>query len=132
MKTKIITYILVLSTIMLATIGCSQKKASKPSPLVKKAMTVATNAAQKLIETDHSDTLAMQNSILEAKALQTEFQVARDTAAINSFNRAFKKHLQENDPALAKEIFIDRPKDLPEDEPWDEFEQLVEDKAPKK
>ena len=69
----------------------------------------------------------MQNCILEAKVLQAEFQVAEDTAAVNAYNRAFKKYLQENDPSLAKEIFVERPKDLPEGEPWDEFEQWVED-----
>ena len=84
-------------------------------------------SAKKLVETSHDDTLAMQNCILEAKVLQAEFQVAEDTAAVNAYNRAFKKYLQENDPSLAKEIFVERPKDLPEGEPWDEFEQWVED-----
>lgn len=107
--------------------ACSPKKEEKPSPLLGKAVETATLAAEKLVQTDHNDTMAMQKCILEAKTMQTEFQVADDTAAINAFNRTFKKYLQENDPSLAKEIFIERPKDLPNDEPWDEFEQLVED-----
>lgn len=108
-------------------VACSGKKDEKPSPLVEKATETATQAAKKLVETSHDDTLAMQNCILEAKVLQAEFQVAEDTAAVNAYNRAFKKYLQENDPSLAKEIFVERPKDLPEGEPWDEFEQWVED-----
>ena len=110
-----------------AAVSCSSNKDKQPSPLVKKATKVATEMAQQLVATDHSDTLALQNCILEAKAQQAEFQVARDTAAINSYNRAFKKYLQENDPALAQEIFIQRPQNLPDDEPWDEFEQFIED-----
>ena len=97
----------------------------KVNELTQKAIATATKAAKAVVETNHSDTLAMQNAILEAKAMQSEFQVTGDTAVINSYNRAFKKYLQENDPGLAKEMFIERPKDLPEDEQWDEFEQLV-------
>ena len=108
-------------------VSCSSSEDKQPLPLVKKATKVATEMAQQLVATNHSDTLALQNCILEAKAQQAEFQVARDTAAINSYNRAFKKYLQENDPALAQEIFIQRPQDLPDDEPWDEFEQFIED-----
>ena len=106
--------------------SCFQLKEETPSPLKGKAEVVATAAAQKVVGTDHSDTLAMQNAILEAKTLQAEFQVANDTCAINAFNRTFKKYLQEHDPKLAKDMFVERPKDLPAGEPWDEFEQLVE------
>jgi hypothetical protein len=69
----------------------------------------------------------MQNCILEAKVLQAEFQLADDSIAIVSFNKAYKKYLQENDPELAKEIFVERPKNLPKGEKWDEFEELEED-----
>ena len=125
MKTRILHTILIAFVAMVV-VACSGKKDEKPSPLVEKATETATQAAKKLVETSHDDTLAMQNCILEAKALQAEFQVAEDTAAVNAYNRAFKKYLQENDPSLAKEIFVERPKDLPEGEPWDEFEQWVE------
>lgn len=127
MMSPLFTRTALTAAIIAIVIACSPKKEEKPSQLIGKATETATQAAKKLVETDHNDTLAMQNCILDAKTLQTEFQVANDTAAINAFNRAFKKYLQENDPTLAKEIFIERPKNLPKDEPWDEFEQLVED-----
>ena len=120
---------LLFSTMTL--LGCSQKKETAPSPLVDKAIAIASDAARQLVETDHSDTLALQNSILDARARLTEFQVAADTAAVNAYNRTFKQFLQENDPALAKDIFIERPKDLPDDEQWDEFEEWVEIKNKK-
>jgi PBP1b-binding outer membrane lipoprotein LpoB len=120
-------FIFFIVAIAMILMGCSSKKEEKPSPLVDKAIEVATQAAKTLVGTDHGDTLAMQSAILEAKALQAEFQVAEDTAAINTYNRTFKKYLQQYDPELAKEIFIERPKNLPADEPWDEFEQFVED-----
>ena len=119
---------LAVMLVMSMTVGCIPKKNSVPSPLAEKATQVATKMARQLVATDHSDTLALQSCILEAKAQQAEFQAARDTAAINSYNRAYKKYLMKNDPQLAKEIFVERPKNLPADEPWDEFEQLVEDK----
>ena len=111
--------------------GCNneQKPAPKPkvSKLKGKAKQVATEAAKRLVETDHTDTLAMQNCILEAKALLAEFQLADDSIAIASFNKAYKQYLEENDPELAKEIFVERPENLPEGAEWDEFEELEED-----
>ena len=130
MKVKIlITISLLLAALMVG--GCKQenKPAQKPkvSKLKDKAQEVATDAAKRLVETDHTDTLAMQNCILEAKALQAEFQLADDSIAIAAFNKAYKQYLEENDPNLAKEIFVQRPKDLPEGAKWDEFEELEED-----
>lgn len=112
--------------------GCKQDE-KKPAPKHKvsklkgEAQQVATEAAKRLVETDHTDTLAMQNCILEAKVLQAKYQLADDSIAIVSFNKAYKQYLVENDPELAKDIFVERPKNLPEGEKWDEFEELVED-----
>jgi len=118
--------IIALLVALALTTACASKNGSEDTKaLTQKAIATATKAAKAVVETNHSDTLAMQNAILEAKAMQAEFQVTGDTSVINSYNRAFKKYLQENDPGLAKEMFIKRPKDLPEDEQWDEFEQLV-------
>ena len=122
--------VLALALAVIVTACGSKPKQEAPSALVIKAQQVGKLAAQAVAETDHTDTLAMQNSILAAKAQQAEFQVARDTAAVNAFNRAFKQYLQENDAALADEMFAKRPANLPDDEPWDEFEQLVEDPEP--
>ncbi len=130
MKVKIlITITLIIAALMLWGCNNEQKPAPKPkvSKLKGKAIKVATEAAKRLVETDHTDTLAMQNCILEAKALEAEFQLADDSIAIVSFNKAYKQYLEKNDPELAKEIFIQRPKDLPEGAKWDEFEELVED-----
>ena len=132
MKVKLfITISLILVALMAG--GCKheeKKLAHKPqvSKLKGKAQRVAIEAAKRLVETDHNDTLAMQNCILEAKALQAEFQLADDSIAIACFNKAYKQYLEKNDPKLAKEIFIERPKNLPEGEKWDEFEELEEDK----
>lgn len=131
MKTKFLFIISIIIASMVVG-GCKheeKKPAPKPkvSKLKGKAIEVATEAAKKLVETDHSDTLAMQNCILEAKALQAEFQLADDSIAVVSFNKAFKKYLQENDSLLAKEIFVERPKNLPKGKKWDEFEDLEED-----
>ncbi|MBP5688062.1 MAG: hypothetical protein J6X22_05390 [Muribaculaceae bacterium] len=131
MKVKILITIFLIATALVVG-GCKQEEKTAPKPKVSKlkgkAIEVATEAAKKLVETDHTDTLAMQNCILEAKALEAEFQLADDSIAIASFNKAYKKYLEENDPDLAKEIFIKRPDNLPEGAKWDEFEELEEDK----
>ena len=126
MQMRTITWALALLVVISVGYGCKSKK-SQESPLLGKAIEKATEAAKQVVETDHSDTLAMQDAILDAKVQQAEFQVARDTAAINAFNRTFKKYLQKNDPTLAKDMFIERPDYLEPDEPWDEFEQYIED-----
>lgn len=131
MKVKLLIIIsLIIASLMIGGCNDERKSASKPkvSRLKGKAIKVATEAAKRLVETDHTDTLAMQNCILEAKAMQTEFQLADDSIAVASFNKAYKQYLEENDPELAKEIFVERPKDLPEGAKWDEFEDLEEDK----
>jgi PBP1b-binding outer membrane lipoprotein LpoB len=130
MKVKLLIIIsLILASLMLGSCKDERKPAPKPkvSRLKGKAIKVATEAAKQLVETDHTDTLAMQNCILEAKAMQAEFQLADDSIAVASFNKAYKQYLEENDPNLAKEIFVERPKDLPEGAKWDEFEELEED-----
>ena len=127
MTIKHIASSLIVLGLIATTTSCMFKKEEKPSPLIGKATESANQAAWRVTQTDHSDTLAMQNAILEAKVAQTEFQVARDTAAVGAFNRAFKKYLQQHDPELAKEIFIERPANLPKDEPWDEFEQYIQE-----
>ena len=130
MKAKLLIFITLISAALMMG-GCKSEKQPAPKPkaskLKGKAIEVATEAAKRLVETDHTDTLAMQNCILEAKALQTEFQLADDSIAVASFNKAYKQYLVENDPELAKEIFVERPANLPEGEKWDEFEELEED-----
>lgn len=131
MKVKLLIIIsLIIAALMIGSCKDERKPAPKPkvSRLKGKAIKVATEAAKRLVETDHTDTLAMQNCILEAKAMQAEFQLADDSIAVASFNKAYKQYLEENDPELAKEIFVERPKNLPEGEKWDEFEELEEDK----
>lgn len=130
MKAKLLIFITLISAALMMG-GCRSEKQPTPKPKVSKlkgkAIEVATEAAKRLVETDHTDTLAMQNCILEAKAMQTEFQLADDSIAVASFNKAYKQYLVENDPELAKEIFVERPANLPEGEKWDEFEELEED-----
>ena len=62
-------------------------------------------AAQRLIDTDHSDTMSLQRSILEAKAEQSEYAIAGDTLAVKAFDEAFGSYLAEHDAGLAGAIF---------------------------
>ena len=48
--------------------------------------------------------MAMQHSILDAKAIQSEYLVAGDTIAVRAFNEAFRETLLTDDPDLASSV----------------------------
>ena len=62
-------------------------------------------AAQQLIDTDHSDTIALQHRILEAKVVQSEYVIAGDSIAVEAFDEAFRDYLMLHDGSLAEAIF---------------------------
>ncbi|MDD6777765.1 MAG: hypothetical protein PUD91_01840 [Bacteroidales bacterium] len=78
-------------------------KASAPTRAAE-ARTRATEAALRLIATSHTDTMAMQHSILDAKAIQSEYIMAGDTAAVRAFDEAFRSKLRTDDPELASAV----------------------------
>lgn len=62
-------------------------------------------AAKELIATDHSDTMALQHKLLEAKAVQSKYAIDGDSGAVNAFDEAFREYVSKNDAALANAIF---------------------------
>ena len=46
----------------------------------------------------------MQHSILDAKAIQSEYIMAGDTAAVRAFDEAFRSKLRADDPELASAV----------------------------
>ena len=59
--------ILAFLLIVAVAAGCNSKKAEKPSRLVSKAAAVATDAAKKLTETDHT---GISNTAVDTKAVK--------------------------------------------------------------
>jgi len=81
--------------------GCAEQK----SPLDAEARDAGTRAAAALIAVNHDDTLAMQTTIIEIKARQSEFALKRDSLAVRAFDEAFRVYLQEYDEPLYQAIF---------------------------
>lgn len=81
--------------------GCS----CAPDTRADEARERAVVAAQQLIDTDHSDTIALQHRILEAKVVQSEYVIAGDSIAVEAFDEAFCDYLMLHDGSLAEAIF---------------------------
>ena len=81
--------------------GCS----FAPDTRADEARERAVVAAQQLIDTDHSDTIALQHRILEAKVVQSEYVIAGDSIAVEAFDEAFRDYLMLHDGSLAEAIF---------------------------
>ena len=81
--------------------GCS----CAPDTRADEARERAVVAAQQLIDTDHSDTIALQHRILEAKVVQSEYVIAGDSIAVEAFDEAFRDYLMLHDGILAEAIF---------------------------
>ena len=81
--------------------GCS----CAPDTRADEARERAVVAAQQLIDTDHSDTIALQHRILEARVVQSEYVIAGDSIAVEAFDEAFRDYLMLHDGSLAEAIF---------------------------
>ena len=51
------------------------------------------------------EAMAMQHAILDAKAVQSEYILAGDTAAVRAFDEAFREKIGNDDPDLASAVF---------------------------
>jgi len=75
------------------------------SPRSNEARTRAVAAAKILVAVDHSDTLALQRKILDAKSAQSEYTIIGDSIAARDFGTAFKDYLSAHDKSLYHAIF---------------------------
>jgi len=94
-------YIIMLALVAGLLYGCAEKK----SPLDAEARDSGMKSAAALIAVDHSDTLALQAAIIDAKAKQSVYVFQRDSLAVRAFDEAFREYLQEHDKALYQAIF---------------------------
>ncbi len=65
----------------------------------------AVAAAKALVATDHNNPIKMEQMILDAKAVQSEYLLMGDTVAAQAFDAAFREYLVMHDELLAKELF---------------------------
>ncbi len=90
-----------LALITATTFSCGKKT----SPYSAEAKKRAVQAAEALIAVDHTDTFAIQSSLLAAEATRSEYIIMDDTIAAGDFDRSFRETLNQKDPELAKAIF---------------------------
>jgi hypothetical protein len=81
--------------------GCAEKK----SPLDAEARDSGMRAAAALVAVDHTDTMAMERAVMDAKAKQSVYALKRDSAAVRAFDEAFRSYLKEKDRPLYNSIF---------------------------
>ena len=95
-----------MSAIAFCSLACSSGCTScSSSAKAQEARERAIAAARELIASDHSDTMALQHKILDAKAIQSEYAIAGDSIAAKAFDEAFREHIRQNDESLAIAIF---------------------------
>lgn len=91
--------------ILLAAAAVLALGACRHSPHADEARQRAGEAAAKVVETNPTDTLAMQRSILDAKAAQSEYALMGDSVAVEIFDEEFKKYVAEHNARLAGQMF---------------------------
>lgn len=92
-------YIVTLMAVLLG--ACTEKK----SPLDAEARDSGMRAAAALVAVDHTDTMAMERAVIDAKAKQSAYALQRDSAAVKAFDEAFRAYLKEKDKPLYHSIF---------------------------
>ena len=95
--------LLLIPIIALAMAACGSGEGQ--SPRSDEARKEGEAAALRLVNTNHSDTLAMQEAILDARATASKYMILDDTVALKVFDEAFHECLKEKDPQLDSEIF---------------------------
>ncbi len=94
-------YLVHILAVLALLAGCSEKK----SPLDADARDSGMRAAAALVAVDHTDTMAMERAVMDAKARQSTFALKRDSAAVRAFDEAFRSYLKEKDSQLYHPIF---------------------------
>ena len=94
-------YIVAVMAMMMA--ACAEQK----SPLDAEARDSGMRAAAALVAVDHTDTMAMERAVMDAKAKQSVYALKRDSAAVRAFDDAFRSYLKEKDKLLYHAIFPD-------------------------
>ena len=62
-------------------------------------------AAWAVAHTDHTDTIALQRAILDARATHDQYVLTGEDEAAQDFEQAFADSLRRVDPQLARQIF---------------------------
>ena len=81
--------------------GCGGKATS---PLSLQAKQRAVKAAKNVEAIEATDTFAIQQALVEAAGLRSQYLLKDDSIAAQDFDEAFMNHLRKNRPDLAKAL----------------------------
>lgn len=100
---------LLFSAFLLFAAACGGGKSAPPAQpsAADEARRQGNAAALELLAVDSTDTMAMQQSILQAKSLQSKYVMRRDDEAVRAFDQAFRQCLREKAPSLYRNVFPD-------------------------
>lgn len=95
---------------MTVAIGCGSRSHSESEETrLEQAQADARHWAARLVEAERTDTAALQECILEAKAVQSSYLAVDDDDLAEElseeFDNAYRDYLEEHAPELAREIF---------------------------
>lgn len=88
----------------LSAAGCSQSGGSG-SLLSEEARDRAVNAAQALLDCDSTNIMQLQDRLMNANSIRSEYLLIGDTAAADTFDTTFKQYVKFHSKSLAQEIF---------------------------
>ena len=74
------------------------------SPLSQQAKQRAVKAAKNVEAIESTDTFAIQEALVEAAALRSQYLLKDDSIAAGDFDEAFMNHLRKHRPDLAKAL----------------------------
>lgn len=105
-RKKLMKTILAIATLALSACGGGEKN---PTPRHdSEAWQAGEQAAAALVTVNHADTMAMQQSILDAKSVQSRWIMQGDSLSVIDFEEAFAGYLETHDTELYQAIFPDR------------------------
>lgn len=99
--------IIAASVVALAscTVACGNNKAQESEADIEAAMMMGREAARTLVNRKWTDTIELQNYVLEARAKQSELVMAGRPKGAEAFDSAFVTTVKTVNPSLAIKIF---------------------------
>lgn len=94
---------LIFTLLCCTAVGCGS--ASSDAATDRDVAAQAAEAARAVAATDHSDTLALQSAIVDARAMHDRYLLTGNPEAAEQFEQAFADSLRVYDPQIANEIF---------------------------
>lgn len=94
-------YITALAVALCSAASCAKKQSANSV----KAQAQAVEAVNRIVDIDSTDTMALQNELLRAEALRSQYTIDGDSIAAQDFDQTFREALIQKAPQMAKTLF---------------------------